>query len=141
MWRSDLVPGVVRFFRGLDHQLPLQGWQRVKWGQSYDDVKRYFPQARASGDYELVLEPAQGTVDRPYQITLAFDLNHQLESVTLSFAGSRETADFAELSQRLNYWLGAPVSSTDTSTTWQRDTSQAELSMAPGGGVVLSQRA
>ncbi len=141
MWRSELVPGVVRLFQGLDHQLPMKGWQRVKWGQSYDDVKRYFPQAETSGDFKLVLKPGEGTVERPYQITLAFDQNHQLESVTLSFAGSEEVADFADLSQRLNYWFGAPASSTDTTTTWHRDTSKAELSMAPGGGVVLSELA
>jgi len=140
MWRSELVPGVVRFFQGLSHQLPMKGWQRVQWGQSYDDVKRYFPEAQTSGDYKLVLNP-EGSVERPYQITLAFDRNHQLESVTLSFAGSEEVADFAELSQRLIYWLGAPASSTDTTTTWQRDQSQAELSIEPGGGIVLSERA
>jgi hypothetical protein len=133
---GELVPGVNRLFQGLSPDAPLKGWGYLRWGQDYDDVRRYFPQARAE-DFKLVLGPEQ-PVELPYKISLAFDAGHQLESVTLTFAGSRETADFAALSERLTQQFGAPISSSDNTTTWSRDETQAVLSDLPDGGVALS---
>ncbi len=141
MWIGELVPGLNRLFGGISPQVSMQGWGRVSWGQSYDAVKTSYPQAEASGADKLVLRPEQ-SVEQDYTLSMSFGhKTRQLESVTLSFAGSREVDDYAAVTRALSNRLGHPVASDDNSTTWQRDDSTITLSKAPGGGVVLSETA
>jgi len=137
MWRADLVPGLHRFFQGISPEKSLSGWERVSWGDSFADVVRNYPQAGEKNG-QLILTPAD-PVQRPWTLTFDFDASRQLSSVTLSFAGSQETADFATLSQEITNRLGAPVQSTDATNVWRRDDSEITLSTRPDGGVVLSE--
>lgn len=135
----ELVPGLSEFFSGLDLSQSLKGWGRVSWGQSFDAVKRNYPQAVEVSGRKLELQPESSPPGRPYKITFAFDSSHQLSSVTLSFSGSRETADYAPIVEEFTRRLGAPVAITGDSTTWTRDQSQITISAQPEGGVVLSE--
>ena len=137
MWRSELVPGLHRFFQGISPQTRLSGWERISWGQSFEEVQRNYLQATEKNG-RLLLTPDE-SVQRSWTITLGFDTRRELNSVTLAFAGSEETADFAALTQEITRRLGAPVESTDTTNTWRRDDGEITLSMRPDGGVVLSE--
>ena len=139
MERSRLVEGLNRFFSGVDPQQPLRGWGRVRWGQSYDAVRRDYPQARPENG-QLHIEPSEGD-QGGWRLAFAFDAGHLLQSVTLSLEGSSETSDFAAISQTLTRRLGPPKESGDGWQTWRRDDSQVTLSRDPGGGVVLEETA
>jgi hypothetical protein len=134
MANMELTPGILSFFSGLgNHQsIPqnIQGWGRVSWDMSFDVVKRNYPQATESSGRKLEYVPEESPPGRDYKLTFAFNSGHQLESVTLSFAGSSETADFAILAKEITRRLGAPVAS---------DPSQVSLSSQPEGGLVLSE--
>lgn len=134
---SELTPGLNRFFSGIDTQGRMDGWGRLRWSMSYQDVQRNYPQAQAAAG-KLVMASADPQA-RHFQLSFSFDSSRNLQSVTLSFGGSSETADFAEMSQAITQRLGSPAASTETSTTWQRGDSSLTLSRAPNGGVVLSE--
>lgn len=137
MWRSDLVPGLHRFFQGVNYQTSLNGWERVQWGQSREAVQRMYVEARESGG-NLVLDSG-GEQQRGYEITFGFNRSHQLDSVRLSFAGSGETADFSAIASEISARLGAPMAQTETTTTWQRDDNQVSLSRLPDGSLLMSE--
>jgi hypothetical protein len=137
MQRLELIPGLSRLLNGISHSEPARGWSGLDWGEDFSRVKNRFPDAVASGSGLRLSSPESGP-DLGWDISFAFDSNRQLESVSLSYAGSRETADFASLSEQLNQRFGAPVSSTETSQTWQKGGASITLSREPGGGVVFS---
>lgn len=143
MQLDPLAQGVGRLLAGIDPQRRLSGWERLRWGMSLDQARLNYPQAQPSprDDGRLIIEPSDPT---PNHYTLSFQFSaqgRQLESVSRAFAGSHQTADFAALSQELTRRLGAPVSQTQTATTWRRDDTQVTLSRGGGGGVALSQSA
>ncbi len=140
MWVAELAPGLNRFFQGVSPQQSLAGWERVRWGMGFDEVQRYYPEAQAN-QAQTSLKLTGSDVQLPWSISFGFDSSRQLESVSLSFAGSREIKDFATLRDELNRRLGPPVSSTETSATWRRDDSEVSLSKAPDGSLVLSEKA
>ncbi len=143
MANMELVPGILSFFSGLGawQSIPqsVQGWGRVSWGMSFDTVKLNYPQATETSGRQLEYVPEANPPGRDYKLTFAFDSGHQLNSVTLSFAGSSETADYAIMVQELTRRLGTPVATSASSATWNADESQATLSSLPDGGVVLSE--
>jgi len=134
---SELTPGLTRFFSGIDPQVRLSGWERLRWSMSYEQVQSNYPQTKPSGG-NLVMA-SDDPQARHFQLTFSFDASRSLQSVSLTFGGSSETADFAEMSQAITRRLGAPVESTTTSNTWRRDDTTVTLSNTPGGGIVLSQ--
>lgn len=141
---EDLAPGLKQFFEGLSpRQTQVQGWSRLRWGMSTREAAYNFPQAQADPDdaNKMTLQP-----DPPQSLeySLSFQFGgagRQLESVTLAFAGSRGVADFAAISQEISARLGAPLSQTETSTTWLRDGGQVSLSRSAQGGLVLNESA
>lgn len=136
MPQSDLIPGLNAFFQSLDSRSSWDGWGFVSWGDYFDDVARLYPDAVQSGS-SLIL---RGTdTNKLYNITFAFDSNRNLSSVTLSFEGGTETADFAAISRQFTNRLGKPSQSTGTSHTWAKDSSNATASSRPDSGTVLSQ--
>jgi hypothetical protein len=143
MGNMELVPGILSFFSGLgvSRNIPptTQGWGRVTWGMNFDTVKMNYPQAIETSGRKLEYTPDSNPPGRDFKFTFGFDSGHQLESFTLSFSGSSETADYADLVQEFNRHLGNPVATTTTSTTWNRDQSQVTVSKLPDGGVVVSQ--
>jgi len=141
MAATDLVQGLTSLLSNLNPSSGPPQWGRVSWGMSRDAVATRYPSAvESSGD--LVLSSTAGEAGRPYTMTLGFNATHQLETVTLNFAGSSETADFAAMAQRITRQLGsAPVEQTWDSMTWQRGDEEMTLTKSPGGGVVFSQSA
>lgn len=143
MSNMELVPGILSFFSGLGvkQNIPVtsQGWGRVKWGMSFDTVKTNYPQASEVSGRTLEYTPESNPPGRDFKYTFGFDSGHQLDSVTLEFSGSSETADYAALVERISRQLGAPVASTPTSTTWNQDQTEVTLSREPEGGIVLSE--
>ncbi len=140
---DPLVQGMGRLFAGISPQTRLSGWERLRWGMSQQEARINYPQAApsASDDSRLLIEPSDPTPNH-YAISMQFSAQgRQLTSVSLTFAGSHETADFAQITQELTRRLGAPVSQTRTTTTWRRDETQITLSRDSGGGVVLSETA
>jgi hypothetical protein len=139
----ELVPGILSFFSGLGvkQNIPVtsQGWGRLKWGMNFDTVKTNYPQASEISGRKLEYTPDSSPPGRNFKYTFEFDSGHQLDSVTLDFSGSSETADYADLVEQISRQLGAPVSSTATSTTWNQDQTQVNLSSEPDGGIVLSE--
>jgi hypothetical protein len=143
MSNMELVPGILSFFSGLGvrQNIPptTKGWGRVDWGMSFDTVKTNYPQAIETSGRKLEYTPEANPQGRDFKFTFGFDSGHQLESFSLSFSGSSETADYATLVQELTRQLGAPVATTTTSTTWNRDETEITLSAQPEGGIVLSE--
>lgn len=141
---EDLAPGLMQFFSGLSpRQSPIQGWSRLRWGMSTREVAYSFPQAQTDPDNpdQMVLQP-DSPQNLEYSLSFSFSgPGRQLSAVTLSFGGSRGVADFANISQQLSARLGAPVSQTSDSSTWQRDGGQVTLSKSAQGGLVLSESA
>ncbi len=145
MANMELVPGILSFFSGLgvSRNVPptTQGWGRVTWGMNFDTVKMNYPQATETNGRKLEYVPESSPSGRDFKFTFGFDSGHQLDSLTLSFSGSSETADYANLVQEFNRLLGNPVATTTSSTTWNRDQSQVTVSKQPDGGVILSETA
>lgn len=143
MSNMELVPGILSFFSGLGvrQNIPTttQGWGRVDWGMNFDTVKTNYPQAKEIGGRKLEYTPETNPPGRNFKFTLGFDSGHQLNSFTLDFSGSSETADYATLVQELTRQLGTPVATTASSTTWNRDQTQVTVSAQPEGGIVLSE--
>ncbi|MBI4799552.1 MAG: hypothetical protein HY794_12685 [Desulfarculus sp.] len=140
----ELAAGLKQFFEGLSpRQTQMTGWSRLRWGMSTREVAYNFPQAQADpGDANQMTLAPDPPQDLKYSLSFRFGgAGRQLESVTLSFAGSRGVADFAAISQEISARLGAPLSQTETSTTWQRDGGQLTLSKTAQGGVVLNESA
>lgn len=138
-WIAELSPGVKKLFDGASPQKALKGWDRVSWGDNYDSAQINYPQAQVSGENTLVMRPAKD-VELNFSMSMKFDrVGHQLDSVSLKFEGSRQTKDFAELTRQISNRLGHPTSSTETTTTWTRDSTEVTISKSPGGGVVLSE--
>ncbi|CAO0823039.1 conserved hypothetical protein [Desulfarculales bacterium] len=139
---EDLSPGLNQLFGGFSlRQSAIQGWSRLSWGMGVVDALRNYPQAQASatGLNFLTLTP-----DSPQNLIYALRFRfsgpgRQLQSVTLSFSGSRGVADFASLNQAVSDRLDALVSQTGNITTWQRDGGQFTLSLSPKDGLVLNQ--
>jgi hypothetical protein len=145
MANMELVPGILSFFSGLGESRKIppttQGWGRVTWGMNFDEVQRNYPQAVEISGRKLEYTPESNPPGRDYKFTFGFDSGHQLESFTLSFSGSSETADYATLVQDFIRHLGHPAATTTSSSTWYKDESQVTLSKQPDGGVVVSQMA
>jgi len=137
----ELRPGLSAFFAGLDFSRPWRGWGRVAWGMSFDAVKRNYPQATEISGRKLEYRPETDPAGRSYKLVFSFDSGHRLSSLTLSFAGVGETADYAKLVREFARRLGAPQALGADSATWFRDQSQVTVSAKPGGGVVLSETA
>jgi hypothetical protein len=135
---GELVIGLTEFFSGLDLSGQVTGWGPLSWGMSWQSALRHFPQAEQKSDYTLSLNSSPGEA-RQWSLELDFDAGRQLQSVTLSFAGSQETADFARISRQLSRRLGHAAGQTQTSSVWTRDQSTVTLSRSPGGGLVLSE--
>ncbi len=136
MSQSDLIPGLHAFFQHLDQRSSWDGWGSVSWGDYFDDVARRYPDAVQSGS-SLVMQGSGA--NKLYNITFGFDSNRNLSSVTLSFEGGTETADFASISRQFISRLGKPSQSTGTSQTWTRDSTSATAVGRPDSGTVLSQ--
>ena len=137
MQRLELIPGLNRFLDGLGPGVLSTGWSGLNWDEDFSQVQRRFPDSLESGA-SLKLSSKQGEVQKAWSITFGFNSSRQLNSVTLSFAGSRETADFAKISAELSRRFGAPVQNTETSQTWRKSGASFTLSRQPGGGLVLN---
>jgi len=135
---GELVIGLSEFFSGLDLAGQVSGWGPLSWGVSWQTAVRHFPQAEQMSDYTLRLS-SQPSEARQWSLEMDFDASRQLQSVTLSFGGSQETADFARISRQLFRRLGHAAQQTATSIVWTRDQSTVTLSRSPGGGLVLSE--
>ncbi|MGD8561657.1 MAG: hypothetical protein PVG03_03950 [Desulfarculaceae bacterium] len=137
MWRSSLVSGLHHFFQGVDLQQGLQGWGRVRWGQSFDAVKLNYPQA-VENNGKLTLS-SEDPSQRHWSLDFGFDSSHRLSSVSLTFAGGEETADFADINREITRRLGPPAQTSSSGNIWLRDDTQVSLSRLPEGGLVLSE--
>jgi hypothetical protein len=136
MQPSDLVHGLNRLVGGLDLEGGAPGWGRVRWGMSRRAVAVGYPGA-VEKEGELV-RSFSGPPDKAYALSFGFDSGHRLQTVKLSFAGSREAADFAALAERLIRQLGAPTAQDAGGMSWQAGETAISLSREPGGGVALS---
>jgi hypothetical protein len=137
MQRLELIPGLNRLFEGYSPESISSRWNGLTWGQDFGQVQRYFPKAAEEGG-ALKLSSEEGEVKKAWTLTFGFNSSRQLSSVSLSYAGGSETADFAELSQAISQRLGAPAQSTGNSQTWYSSGASFTLSRQPGGGLVLN---
>lgn len=140
MSQTSIVAGLTGFLSSMSPQQRLQGWERLTWGMGEKEFLANYPQAkpRAGFDHQYQITSQDPTANH-YSITFDFSRpGRQLQSASLTFAGGQETAHFAAISQEITHRLGAPVSQTQTSSTWQRDSTQVTLSVSPQGGLVLS---
>ncbi len=135
---SELAIGLAEFFSGLDLAGQVSGWGPLSWGMSWQSARRHFPQAAEVSDYTLRLSSSASEA-RQWSLDMDFDAGRRLQSVTLSFGGSQETADFARISRQLARRLGHAAQQTAAGSVWTRDQSTVTLSKSPGGGLVLSE--
>ena len=139
IWKSELTSGLNRFWGGLDFSSdsrPITGWGLVGWGASQEDMARIYT-GSVDNEGSLVVS-GQDYQKRQYSISFGFNSSRQLNSVTLSFAGGQELADFKPISERIIARFGGPDQVTTTSATWTSGDNEFNLSKSPGGGLVLS---
>lgn len=111
----SLDPAFNRLF-DLPANFAYNGWDRVTWNMTAEQVQLRYPQARALGR-TLRLE-GQATYGRAFYLDFGFDQNRRLTSVTLSWRGQGASADYAHLARRLQTKFGRADQTTSTSMTW-----------------------
>ncbi|MCB2188372.1 MAG: hypothetical protein KQJ78_18280 [Deltaproteobacteria bacterium] len=137
---NDLAAGLAKLFQGVSPPYRPSGWGRLAWGDDWATVRRNYPDLQETSPARLTSFSPMPQA-RTWRLDFGFNATHNLTSITLTFGGGRETADYAYISQELSARYGAPVASTATSATWEMTGNQVRLSSAPGQGVVLSERA
>ncbi|MBU0514338.1 MAG: hypothetical protein KJ621_06150 [Proteobacteria bacterium] len=120
----QLDPAFDRLF-DLPANFTYNGWDRVTWNMTPEQVKLHYPQAQEMGR-TLRLE-GQVTYGRPYYLDFGFDQHRRLTSVKLAWRGQGTAADYAHLARRLQNKFGRADQTTPTSMTW---TNQGKSSIA-----------
>lgn len=111
----SLDPGFNRLF-DLPANFAYNGWDRVTWNMTLDQVHIRYPEAQNLGR-TLRLEGA-ATCGRAFYLDFGFDRNRRLTSVTLSWRGQGAPGDYAHVVSRLNRKFGRADQTTSTSMTW-----------------------
>jgi hypothetical protein len=111
----SLDPAFNRLF-DLPQHYSYNGWDRVTWNMSPEQVKLRYPEALDLGR-TLRLE-GEVTYGRPYYLDFQFDQSRRLTSVRLSYRGQGAAADYAHLVSRLTKKFGQADQTTATSKTW-----------------------
>jgi hypothetical protein len=111
----SLDPAFDRLF-DLPEHFSYNGWDRVQWNMSPEQVSLAYPEARDLG--RTLRLTGEVTYGRPYYLDFGFDQSRRLTSVTLSYRGQGTAADYAHLVTRLTRKFGRADRTTPFSATW-----------------------